>query len=125
MAMARTIQTEMDLLQAADDLVAWSKELLQEAPLTENQRTDLQAVSDAAQNFRTLANQKIETIKHSTDEAELQILRHELRNHLNIIVGFSRIILRDLPDNLLLHLITVRDIQGTGRALLNHVNNMG
>jgi hypothetical protein len=43
-------------------------------------------------------------------------------NHLNIIVGFTGLIVRELPDNLLLHMGTIRKIHAAGENLIRRVN---
>jgi signal transduction histidine kinase len=115
----------IDVINAAGNIVQWSDDLLQSAPLTADQRDDLQHVQRAAHLFYRQASSQYQTVLASDDTDAIRTLRHQLRNHLNIVVGFTRIILREMPDNLLLHLLTIRKIHQTGRTLLERVNEMG
>ena len=113
-----------DVINAAGNIVQWSEDLLESAPLTADQRDDLQHVERAARLFYRQASEHYYSVLDSGDEAAIQTLRHDLRNHLNIVVGFTQVMLREMPDNLLLHLLTIRKIHQTGKALLKRVNDM-
>ncbi len=114
-----------DIVNAAGNIVQWSDDLLQNAPLTDDQRDDLQHVERAARLFQQQTSDRYHTVLDSDDTDAIRMLRHQLRNHLNIVVGFTQVMLREMPDNLLLHLLTIRKIHQTGRALLKRVNEMG
>lgn len=122
--MSRVIKEETDMIQAVEAISTWVDQLLSDAPLTALQRDDLTAVRTAAERFKKQLDDELDIIIFSKDEAELQRVRHDLRNHLNIIVGFTRIIVRELPDNLLLHLVTVRNINNLGKTLIECVNEI-
>ncbi len=113
-----------DILQPAHDIIQWSHTLLTTAPLNSSQREDMQAVHNAAQRFSAYAQSQIESIRYGQDSVDLQRIRHCLRNHLNIIVGFSGLWVRDLPDNLLLHMRLIRQIYTTGTDLMTQVNTI-
>lgn len=109
---------ETPIIEVAETIIRLSGDVLQKAPLTDEQRADMQEVQQAATRFRELALAESDLIRERDDAAALQRVRHDLRNHVNIIVGYTRIIVRDLPDNLLLHLAIVRDIHETAARLL-------
>lgn len=111
-------------IERADHIINWSDDLLQAAPLTTDQREDLEQVQQAAQHFRQETHTKYATTMQAGDPQAVQRLRHQLRNRLNIVVGFTGVWLQRLPDNLLLHLLTVRKIHETGMTLLDEVNQM-
>jgi signal transduction histidine kinase len=113
-----------DFIHAAQDVVQWCDDLLTSAPLTASQRDDLQHVRQAARLFYEQAQNRYRHVVQSGDDEAIQTLRHRLRNHLNIVVGFTQVLLREMPDNLLLHLLTIRKIHQTGQTLLLHVNRM-
>jgi hypothetical protein len=110
-------------LQTAADVEKWSAKVLKEAPLTPLQRTDIEVVLQATQQFQTYLRAESQIVDDfaNADPAELQRVRHQLLNHLNIIVGFTRIIVRDLPDNLLMHMATIRKINAGGQSLIERV----
>jgi hypothetical protein len=110
-------------LQTAADVEKWSAKVLKEAPLTQLQRTDIEVVLQATQQFQTYLRAESQIVDDfaNADPAELQRVRHQLLNHLNIIVGFTRIIVRDLPDNLLMHMATIRKINEGGQSLIERV----
>jgi hypothetical protein len=122
--MTRTINPDTDLMASAQSISEICETLLKKAPLTSLQRDDIEAINGAARQFITYASAHIEHILSSEDAAELQNIRHRLRNHLNIIVGFSRLLVRELPDNLLLHMLLVRQIHETGEMLIVRVDDI-
>lgn len=122
--MSRTINPDTDLLASAQSISEICETLLAKAPLTQLQRDDIEAINIAAKQFLDYAQAHFEPILSSADEAELQSIRHRLRNHLNIIVGFSRLLVRELPDNLLLHMLLVRKIHETGEMLIVRVDDI-
>src|SRR5689334_13622480 len=122
--MTRTINPDTDLMASAQSISEICETLLRKAPLTSLQREDIEAINGAATQFITYASAHIEPILSSEDAAELQNIRHRLRNHLNIIVGFSRLLVRELPDNLLLHMLLVRQIHETGEMLIVRVDDI-
>jgi hypothetical protein len=111
------------LLQTAADIEKWSAKILKDAPLSKQQRTDIEVVLQATQQFQTFLSAELEIVDNfpDTEVAELQRVRHQLLNHLNIIVGFTRMLVRDLPDNLLMHMALIRKINETGQGLIERV----
>lgn len=122
--MSRTINPSTDLVASAQFISEICETLLNKAPLTNLQRDDIEAINNAAKQFLSYAQAHVEPILTSEDAEELQSIRHRLRNHLNIIVGFSRLLVRELPDNLLLHMLLVRQIHETGEMLIVRVNDI-
>lgn len=110
------------VIERADHIINWSDDLLQAAPLTTDQREDLQQVQRAARHFRQETASNYTVTMQTGDPQAVQRLRHQLRNRLNIVVGFTGVWLQRLPDNLLLHLLTVRKIHETGETLLADIN---
>lgn len=110
-----------DLITDAQHVAQWSQTLLTTADLTPEQKDDLIAVSEAAKNFITFAKTEWTVIEGDAPQTDKQRVRHQLRNHLNIVVGFSKLLVKQLPDNLLLHMTTVRKIQKTGQKLMQRV----
>ncbi|MCI0711135.1 MAG: hypothetical protein L0154_13340 [Chloroflexi bacterium] len=117
--MTLTTQSSSELLEAAQSIAQWTAAVLQDAPLTKMQRTDFEAVQEYAQHFHRYASAELSIIQNfsQADPAEVQRVRHQLLNYLNIIVGFTQLVARDLPDNLLLYMVTVRHIQEAGEYL--------
>lgn len=122
--MTRTINPDTDLVASAQSISEICETLLKKAPLTSLQHDDIDAINAAAKQFLAYAQANCEPILSSEDAAELQFIRHRLRNHLNIIVGFSRLLVRELPDNLLLHMLLVRKIHETGEMLIVRVDDI-
>ena len=124
--MELTTNASDTLLKTAADLEKWSAKVLKDAPLSKQQRMDIEIVLQAVQQFQTFLHAELPIVDNfpDADSAELQRVRHQLLNHLNIIVGFTRIIVRDLPDNLLMHMATIRKINETGQGLIERVNAM-
>lgn len=118
--------TEMGagLLSAADDLIGWSGQLLQKAPLNATQRSDLRAINQAAKEFSSSVQTRLPQISPDAHPDELQRVRHDLLNNLNIVVGFSQILVREMPDNLLLHMLTIRQIFTRGKDLMEQVRTI-
>lgn len=110
-----------DILQPAHDIIQWSHTLLKTAPLDSSQREDMQAVHNAARRFSAYAQSQIEIIRYGQDSVDLQRIRHCLRNHLNVIIGFTYLWIRILPDNLLLHMQLIRRIHTTGTDLMTQI----
>lgn len=110
------------LITDAQAIINLCAQVLARAPLTDEQRQDITEVQQAATRFRELALAEHELLRERRDSAALQRVRHDLRNHVNIILGYTRIIVRDLPDNLLLHMVSVRNIHATAIGLLEHVD---
>lgn len=113
-----SVNAPSDMLTAAQALMRWSKRLLDRAPLTDVQRDDMQLIYNAALKFYQLARTEMVVIHKRNDAEHLQKVRHQLRNHVNIVVGFAGILVKEMPDNLMLNMIDIRRINDTGNDLL-------
>jgi hypothetical protein len=122
--MNRSINPDTDLVASAQSIVQICDTLILKAPLTSLQAKDIEAINQAAKQFLSYTQDHVQPIITSDDAAELQDIRHRLRNHLNIIVGFSKLLVRELPDNLLLHMLLVRKIHETGEMLIVRVDDI-
>lgn len=120
--MTMKIQIDATLIELAESVHSWSKKLLDKAPLTDDQREDIDAIHTASREFVSYASSQMKTMTLDVDSETKQKVRHQLRNHLNVIVGFSRLIVKDLPDNLLMDMVTVRKIHDTGEMLMVQVD---
>lgn len=117
-------QVDTKIIELAEAIGDWSKKLLDKAPLTDDQREDIDAINQASLDFINYASSQIKTMPLDVDSETKQKVRHQLRNHLNIIIGFSRLIVKDLPDNLLMDMVTVRKIHDTGEMLMVQVDSI-
>lgn len=122
--MLNASQFETDIIQAAEIINQTSQKILKKSRLTTSQHEDISAIHQAISKF-ILEAQKSKAIIISQDDLEMKKhVRHQLRNHLNIVVGFSSLIIKELPDNLLLHMISIRQICETGETLIDRVDNI-
>lgn len=122
--MMETIRREIKLIEMAEAVCRWSLKLLEKAPLTADQREDMLAINDASREFMKYATSELAVISDEGNIDAKKRVRHQLRNYLNIIVGFSRLMVKELPDNLLLDMITIRKIHDTGETLLQQVDTI-
>ncbi len=122
--MTQLRQLSENLCDKAHTITEDAAAVLNQAPLTDAQREDLEAVRKASQDFhRTL----LLAAPHLDGSDELELLsttRHQLRNYLNVVVGLTRIMIRELPDNLLLQMATVRTMHQNGQELMTEVDNL-
>jgi hypothetical protein len=120
------MESSSALCNTAADLEKTTARILKRARLTKQQRIDLEAVQQAIQLFQSFAGAEHDIIDNfaDADPAELQRVRHQLLNHLNIIAGFTRILVRELPDNLLLEMSTIRQINETGQVLIDKISEL-
>jgi len=122
--MVMTMSAENKLISGAQSVIDWSAKVLKDSNLTKTQREDLEAIKTSATRFLEYANDKMDIIRNGASPEELQRVRHDLKNHLNIINGFSRIFVKDLPDNLLLHMKQIRNINATSQELIDEVEGI-
>ena len=120
--MTGKIRLDNTLIALAESVCRWSVVLLDKAPLTEDQREDIVAIHIASQGFVEYASAQISLITTEVDKDTKKRIRHQLRNYLNVIIGFSRLIVKELPDNLLMDMVTVRKIHDTGEMLMVQVD---
>jgi nitrogen-specific signal transduction histidine kinase len=116
--------TIADVLNAAQLIETQTTSLLDQAPLTVQQREDLSFVREAVQQFQRITRSESEIIHDAPSAEEAQRVRHDLRNQLNIIAGFTRLLVKQLPDNLLLHMMAIRQIHETAQTLLERVDRI-
>jgi hypothetical protein len=122
--MVMSIQVENKLIGGAQSVIDWTSKVLKDDKLTATQREDLEAIKASATCFLEYASSKIEIIRSGASPEETQRVRHDLRNHLNIINGFSRIFVKELPDNLLLHMMSIRNINATSQEMIEQVDSI-
>lgn len=122
--MLNASQFETDIIQTAEIINQTSQKILKKSRLTTSQHEDISAIHQAIGKFIREA-QASKAIIISPDDLEMKKhIRHQLRNHLNIVVGFSSLIIKELPDNLLLHMISIRKICETGETLIERVDSI-
>lgn len=115
---------QAQLITHIESILQLNKKLLSDAPLTPQQRADLNEVHKAAERFCEIINSQAQRSYQHWEPDELQHVRHDLRNHSNVMLGYTRIIVRDLPDNLLLHMQYVRKIHETAALMLGQVEQI-
>lgn len=119
------LKRDVKLIELAEAVSSWSDKLLAKAPLTENQREDIVAIKNASREFTEYATQEMPAITGAEGDMDTkQRVRHQLRNYLNVIIGFSRLIVKELPDNLLMDMIIIRKIHDTGEMLQVQVDSI-
>lgn len=117
-----SVNAPSDLLSAAQAIMRWSKRLLDKAPLNDQQRDDMQLINEASTKFYHLARAEMVVIHRREDPNKLQQVRHQLRNHINIVVGFAGIMIKEMPDNLIMNMVDIRRINEAGNDLLVYVD---
>ncbi|MCA9914507.1 MAG: hypothetical protein KC496_14235 [Anaerolineae bacterium] len=121
--MTQLRQLSENLCDKAKTITEGASLVLNQAPLTDAQREDMEAVRKASQEFhRTLL--ALPPLDQTRDPELLSHTRHQLRNYLNIVVGMTRIMIRELPDNLLLQMATVRTMHQNGQELMTEVDQL-
>lgn len=89
--------------------------------LTEQQRGDIQAMQDGMDKFQIEMDNFPDFSTQSPQQ--LTILRHDLRNHLNLINGFAFVIVKGLSGDMSEHKLQVaQQIHLTSKALISIVN---
>lgn len=97
--------------------------------LPDTYQQDLNALSRASDDLTALISDLDDLSQSTPDEttdAQIQKLRHDLRNALNLIVGFSRIMLKEgfqSPLSLLQY-ATLQSVNQTGQTLLDQVDGL-
>jgi hypothetical protein len=122
--MVTTIQAKTELVGDVQSVIDWAKKILEDDSLTQTQRDDLQAIHTAANRFMEYTYSNAAIIHNSVSPKEKQRIRHDLRNHLNIMKGFSRLFVKQLPDNLLIHMKSIRKIYATSQKLIEQVDEI-
>lgn len=122
--MVSVMQSETELFSDVQYVIDRTSKILKDKSLTEPQRDDFEAICTAANQFIEYAHSKVEIIRSVANIEEKQRVRHDLRNHLNIINGFSRLFVKQLPDNLILHMMHIRNIHETSQKLIEQVDDI-
>lgn len=127
--MVTTTETDAgaELAALATALVNYCNALFNEKnpKLTPQRHSDLETIHGAAVRLQRKASNTTYRLAHSPDEATLQKIRHDLKNELNVIIGFSRIMLRETRSPLTpLQYATMATIHQTGVDLLNQVEQL-
>lgn len=120
--MINTLNTQTELTDAARMIDKTSQTVLADNSLTPEQREDFTMIYMAATEFIRYTNSEAAIIFGDADAIEKQRVRHQLRNHLNIIVGFTGLIIKELPANLLLHMAQIREVNATAYEMLKRVD---
>ena len=119
-----TIEFDTKIIQTAEIISNTNKKILKSSHLSALQREDFSAISRAIYKFIDEA-QKSKHIIIAPDEIEAKRdVRHNLRNHLNIVVGFSSLIIKELPDNLLFNMASIHQICALGKTLIERVDSI-
>jgi hypothetical protein len=121
--MVTTIQANTELVGDVQSVIDWAKKILEDDSLTQTQHDDLYAIYTSANRFMEYTYSNAAII-NSANPKEKQRIRHDLRNHLNIMKGFSRLFVKQLPDNLLIHMKSIRKIYATSQKLIEQVDEI-
>ena len=92
----QVLRSDAVLREQVEKLMYWAQ-LLEKADATHSstmQRLDIQTVYDASLDFQQHVEASIDIIRYGQDAELLRRLRHDLRNILNLIIGFSYMLLR-------------------------------
>ena len=111
------------LENTARELLSYTKALYTEEnpALTAAYELDFRTMSDAA---RRIVHEVDGNDWYLADEREKRNIRHELKNLLNLVVGFSQIILHEKEASPLtmMQYSTMQSVYQTGKKLLKLVN---
>ncbi|MGB7337369.1 MAG: hypothetical protein WBC91_00640 [Phototrophicaceae bacterium] len=104
------------IIDKSDHILQICQKLLKKAPLNSDQRVDIETIQEATRLFKAYVRIEVDRLSDEDDSAKKRV-RHQLRNHVNIIVGFSQLMIKELPDNLLLEMASIRQIYKLGESL--------
>jgi|GEM_PF-5080273 len=92
--------------------------------LSETLQLDLQTLMQSMQTFQEkLIN--LPNLNRPMDDLELRVVRHDLKNVLNIMVGFSFVMLRDITEMITeQQLSTLQLILSDSQALIEIVDQL-
>ncbi|MCU0514909.1 MAG: hypothetical protein MUE40_20325 [Anaerolineae bacterium] len=116
-----------NLTPDAEALVRYCQALFNERNprLNAAQQTDLVTLYEAAVRFQKKSSNAMFRLSQNADEAILQRMRHDLKNELNIIIGFSRLMLREIRSPLTpLQYATMSTIYQAGMDLVTLVDTL-
>lgn len=93
--------------------------------LSANHHNDMETIRAAAHKFHRMLDDNHHLVMQPGDGAVLQQLRHDLKNTLNLVIGFTSLLLRESRSPLTpLQYATVQSIHNTGKTLLTAVENL-
>ena len=113
------IVTEVESL--AETLVSYCNAMFNEKnpKMTPEHQTDMETIHGAGVRFQKKTGHIAYRLDAAEDSTALQKIRHDLKNELNIVIGFTRLILREIRTPLTpLQYATVGTIHQTGVDLL-------
>jgi len=125
--MITTNDTASELVAMSAFLVNYCNAMFKErnAKITRERQIDLETIHGAGMRFQKKAGDVSYALMAVSDATSLQKLRHDLKNELNVIIGFSRLILRETRSPLTpLQYATVGTIHQTGMDLLALVDQL-
>lgn len=92
--------------------------------LSPSHRNDLETVQAAARKFQRMLDDN-RALLQSGENGVLQQFRHDLKNTLNLVIGFTSLLLRESQSPLTpLQYATVQSIFNTGKTLLIAVEKL-
>lgn len=123
-----TLDAAVELVAMSETLVNYCNALFNERnpKMTAERQVDLETIHGAGVRFQKKAGNIIYRLNASpADSATLQKMRHDLKNELNIVIGFTRLMLREVRSPLTpLQYATVGTIHQTGVDLLAQVEQL-
>lgn len=117
-----SITNDDSLHAVVQDMQQKVQTLLARAPLTARQHEDLTMIQQGITQFLAQIDRDNALIFEQADTEAKRQVRHSLRNHINLVIGFSGVLIKELPDNLLRHMVAIRQINQQARELLAFVN---
>lgn len=91
---------------------------------SETQQEDIALIRDAARGFQQYINEHSPTW-YALEKSSLQILRHDLKNRLNIVSGYASLLKRELDAGISpAMLITLGGIVATCQQLISQINEL-
>jgi hypothetical protein len=112
----------MELALTAEELVKYTNAFFNETSivLPATHRDDLNTIHQAALRFQTMIDNQTAL---PADEDALKQVRHDLKNVLNLVVGYSQLLIREKRSPLSpLQYATVLSVYHTGKTLLTEVD---
>jgi hypothetical protein len=92
--------------------------------LSPSHRNDLETIQSAARKFQRMVDDNRQILL-SNENGILQQIRHDLKNTLNLVIGFTSLLLRESQSPLTpLQYATVQSIFNTGKTLLIAVEKL-
>ncbi len=93
--------------------------------LSPSHRNDLETIQSAARKFHHMLDDNRQMLTQSAENGLLQQMRHDLKNTLNLVIGFTSLLLRESQSPLTpLQYATVQSIFNTGKTLLIAVEKL-